>query len=82
MALKSMSISNLQDLRGKVDAAIADKISARGRELEGELSKLGAWTEGGGQKPRAPIVGRSRPSIAIPRTPPKLGADLVSSHVG
>jgi DNA-binding protein H-NS len=40
MALKSMSVAKLQDLRGKVDAAIAEKIIARRQELESELSKL------------------------------------------
>jgi hypothetical protein len=29
MALKTMSISKLQDLKAKVDAAIAEKISGR-----------------------------------------------------
>jgi DNA-binding protein H-NS len=40
MAFKSMSIAKLQDLRGKVDAVIAEKISERRHELETELSKL------------------------------------------
>jgi DNA-binding protein H-NS len=40
MALKTMSIAKLQDLRGKVDAAIAEKITARRKELEAELSRL------------------------------------------
>jgi DNA-binding protein H-NS len=40
MALKTMSIAKLQDLKGKVDAAIAEKITARRQELEAELSKL------------------------------------------
>jgi DNA-binding protein H-NS len=40
MALKSMSVAKLQDLRGKVNAAIAEKIIARRQELESELSKL------------------------------------------
>jgi DNA-binding protein H-NS len=40
MALKTMSISKLQDLKAKVDAAIAQKVSERRHELEGALSKL------------------------------------------
>jgi DNA-binding protein H-NS len=40
MALKTMSIAKLRDLRGKVDAAIAEMITARRQELESELSKL------------------------------------------
>jgi hypothetical protein len=56
MALKSMSISNLQDLRDKVDAAIADKIYARsgssresfpswglGRKREGKSRARQSW---------------------------------------
>jgi DNA-binding protein H-NS len=40
MALKSMSVAKLKDLRGKVDAAIAEKVGARRRELEVQLSEL------------------------------------------
>ena len=34
MALKSMSIAKLQDLKSKVDAAIAEKVRTRRNELE------------------------------------------------
>jgi DNA-binding protein H-NS len=40
MALTSMSVAKLQDLRSKVDAAISEKVSARRRELETQLSDL------------------------------------------
>ena len=40
MAIKSMSIAKLQDLRAKVEAAIGEKVTARRHELESELSKL------------------------------------------
>jgi DNA-binding protein H-NS len=40
MALKTMSVAKLRDLRGKVDAAIAEKVGARRRELEVQLSEL------------------------------------------
>ena len=40
MALKSMSVAKLKDLRGKVDAAIAEKVGVRRRELEVQLSEL------------------------------------------
>jgi DNA-binding protein H-NS len=40
MALKSMSVAKLQDLRKKVDAAISEKITARRNELQTELSRL------------------------------------------
>ena len=38
--LKSMSVANLTDLKGKVEAAIAEKVTARRKELEMELSAL------------------------------------------
>jgi DNA-binding protein H-NS len=40
MALTSMSVAKLQDLRDEVDAAIAEKVGARRRELEVQLSEL------------------------------------------
>jgi DNA-binding protein H-NS len=40
MALTSMSVAKLQDLRDEVDAAIAEKVGARRRELEMQLSEL------------------------------------------
>jgi DNA-binding protein H-NS len=40
MALKSMSVERLRDLKGQVEAAINAKITARRHELESELSKL------------------------------------------
>jgi hypothetical protein len=41
MALKTMSVARLQDLKSQVEAAITAKVSERRRELETELSKLG-----------------------------------------
>jgi DNA-binding protein H-NS len=41
MALKSMSVAKLQDLRGKVEAAISEKVTERRQELQAELTKLG-----------------------------------------
>jgi DNA-binding protein H-NS len=40
MALTSMSIAKLRVLRGEVDAAITERIAARRRELEVQLSEL------------------------------------------
>jgi DNA-binding protein H-NS len=40
MALKSMSVAKLMELKGKVEAAIADKVAERRNELEMELSEL------------------------------------------
>jgi DNA-binding protein H-NS len=40
MALKSMSVAKLKDLRSKVEATITEKVAARRRELEMQLSEL------------------------------------------
>jgi DNA-binding protein H-NS len=47
MALKSMSIAKLRDLKAKVDAAISEQIRSRRQELETELSKLAGYAVGG-----------------------------------
>jgi DNA-binding protein H-NS len=47
MALKTMSIDKLRDMKGKIEAAINVKVSERRRELETELSKLARF--GGGK---------------------------------
>src|SRR5215467_4861725 len=48
MALKTMPIAKLQDLKSKIEAAINERVSQRRRELEAELSKLARF--GGGVK--------------------------------
>jgi DNA-binding protein H-NS len=40
VALKTMSVAKLRDLKSQVEAAISTKVSERRRELESELSKL------------------------------------------
>jgi DNA-binding protein H-NS len=40
MALKTMSVERLRDLKGQVEAAIGVKIGERRRELESKLSQL------------------------------------------
>ena len=62
MALKTMSIAQLQDLKGKVDAAVTEKVSARRRELETELSKLGGYS--GGAKRGRPAGSGRRGAVA------------------
>jgi DNA-binding protein H-NS len=47
MALKSMSVAKLQDLKIQVEAAISEKVKARRHELESELSKLEEYGGGG-----------------------------------
>jgi DNA-binding protein H-NS len=63
MALKSMSIAKLQDLKAKVDAAISTKISERRHELEAELSKLSGYS-GEGRRGRPAGRGGPRGSVA------------------
>ena len=65
MALKSMSIEKLRDLKNKVEAAIHTNLVGRRRELETELSKLGRF-EGGrrggkvGRGGRGPVAAKYR----------------------
>jgi DNA-binding protein H-NS len=46
MALKSMPIAQLQDLKSKIEAAISAKVTERRRELEAQLSKLSGYRGG------------------------------------
>jgi DNA-binding protein H-NS len=62
MALKSMSIAKLQDLKAKVDAAISEKVSSRRHELETELSKLTGYA---GEGRRGRSVGRGGPKGSV-----------------
>jgi DNA-binding protein H-NS len=58
LGLKTMSITKLQDLKSKVDAAINERVTARREELETELSKLDGYSGRGG---RGRPAGRSGP---------------------
>jgi DNA-binding protein H-NS len=62
MALKSMPITKLQDLRAQVEAAISEKLQSRRQELETELSKLDGYA-GGARRGR--LVGRGGPRGAV-----------------
>ena len=64
MALTSMSVARLRDLRGEVDATIAEKIAARRRELERQLSELARHDPHGAR-------GRARGSQPTGSVPPK-----------
>jgi DNA-binding protein H-NS len=66
MALTSMSVAKLQDLKSKVDAAISEKVRARRHELESELSKLAGYS-GNGRRGR--LGGRMGPVAAKYRNP-------------
>jgi DNA-binding protein H-NS len=63
MALKTMPIPKLQDLRAKVDAAIQEKVSSRRKELEAELSKLDGYT-GSARRGRSAGPGGPRGAVA------------------
>jgi DNA-binding protein H-NS len=62
MALKSMSIAKLRDLKSQVEAAISTKVSERRHELESELSKLDGHS-GGARRGRP--AGRGGPKGAV-----------------
>ena len=85
MALKTMSVAKLQDLKAKVEAAISEKVGMRRHELEAELSKLDGYA-GGGRRGRP--VGRggpgaqSPPSTATPITRRRPGPGVASSRGG
>jgi DNA-binding protein H-NS len=68
MALKSMSVAKLQDLKSQIEAAITEKVRARRHELESELSKLAGYS-GGGRRGRAAGPGRRGPVAAKYRNP-------------
>jgi DNA-binding protein H-NS len=63
MALKSMSIAKLQDLKSQVEAAIAEKTNTRRQELETELAKLTSYA-GAGRRGRPAGRGGPRGSVA------------------
>jgi DNA-binding protein H-NS len=60
MALKTMTIAKLRDLKSQVEAAINAKVSERRQELESELSKL----DGHGARQGRP-AGRGGPRGAV-----------------
>jgi hypothetical protein len=76
MALKSMSIAKLQDLKANVEPAISEKVSSRREELEVEMSKL----EGYAGVRRGRPAGRDGPRGAVApkyRNPEKPGRGQV-----
>jgi DNA-binding protein H-NS len=62
MALKTMTIAKLRDLKSQVEAAISAKVSERRQELESELSKLDGHS-GGARRGRP--AGRGGPRGAV-----------------
>jgi DNA-binding protein H-NS len=63
MALKTMTIAKLRDLKSQVEAAISTKVSERRHELESELSKLDGYS-GGARRGRPAGRGGSRGAVA------------------
>jgi DNA-binding protein H-NS len=55
MALKTMPIAKLQQLKSQIDAAISAKVTERRRVIESELSRLAGFAGGG----KASKLGRS-----------------------
>jgi DNA-binding protein H-NS len=71
MALKTMSMEKLRDLKGKVEAAIHTHLVGRRRELETELSKLSRFEGGraGGKVGRGGARGSVAPKYRNPENP-------------
>jgi DNA-binding protein H-NS len=70
MALKTMPIAKLQQLKSQVEAAISAKVTERRRELETELSKLAGF--GGGKATkfgRGARMGAVAPKYRNPENP-------------
>jgi DNA-binding protein H-NS len=55
MALKSMPVAQLQDLKRKIEAEISAKVTERRHELEAQLAKLSGF---GGRRGKATNFGR------------------------
>jgi DNA-binding protein H-NS len=69
MALKTMSISKLMDLRQKVDATLASKVSAERRALESRLMNLGRVGSGAAAGRRGGARGKVEPKYRNPENP-------------
>jgi DNA-binding protein H-NS len=64
MALKTMSIEKLVELKAQVEAALSAKVIDQRRALESELSKLGRFQGGTGRAKSALGRGGVRGSVA------------------
>jgi hypothetical protein len=82
MALKTMSISKLMDLRQKVDAALASKVAEERRALQSRLSNLGRMDRRSHRVAEAASGARSRPNTATRKIPKRHGLGADSSHGG
>jgi DNA-binding protein H-NS len=64
MALKTMSVDKLLNLKSQVEALITSKVAEQRRALESELSKLGGFQDGKGDSKAARGRGGPRGSVA------------------
>ena len=64
MALKSMSIEKLVELKDRVEATLASKVLDQRRALESELSKLGRFQDGKARGKSALGRGGARGAVA------------------
>jgi DNA-binding protein H-NS len=69
MALKTMSIGKLMDLREKVDAALASKVSAERRALQLRLVNLDRAGSGATADRRGGVRGKAEPKYRNPENP-------------
>jgi len=69
MALKSMSVEKLQDLKTQVEAALHTKVTERRCELETELSKLSRYEDGRGRTGRGGARGVVAAKYRNPENP-------------
>jgi DNA-binding protein H-NS len=69
MALKSMSVAKLQDLKSQVEAAISEKVRARRQELESELSELAGYSGSGRRGRPGGRMGQVAPKYRNPDNP-------------
>jgi DNA-binding protein H-NS len=69
MALKTMSISKLMDLREKVEATLASKVSEERRALQSRLMNLGNVGPGTAAGHRGGIRGKVEPKYRNPKNP-------------
>jgi DNA-binding protein H-NS len=69
MALKSMSVGQLQDLKSQIEATISEKVGVRRQELESELSKLAGYGGSGRRGRPGGRMGRVTPKYRNPANP-------------
>jgi DNA-binding protein H-NS len=66
MALKTMSIEKLVELKGQVEAALASKVSEERRTLETRLASLTQFRSGGGKVLKS-LTGRGARGAVAPK---------------